>query len=173
MSAQSLISKFCPNGCCSITMKPYHRTHTSYDFRHKFNKFKAGIFFYDPLAEKTLLVQSRGMKWGPPKGTMESTDHSVESCAIREVKEETGIDINSSMLTSNNKYRIDRATYYYIEKYAPSSSINVPGGLDNDASGITWINTNCLCEMSDNGDIDLNSHCKKLLKKILGINLKK
>lgn len=172
MSAQSLIFQYCPKGCCSITTKPYKHIHTSYDFRHKFNNIKAGIFFYDPISKRVLLVQSRGMKWGPPKGSMEDIDSlSIENCAIREVKEESGIDVDISQLTSENKYRIDRATYYYIE-YAPdASSLDIPGGHDNDASGITWIDVDCLCDMYDRRIIDLNSHCKKLLRKILKINL--
>jgi 8-oxo-dGTP pyrophosphatase MutT (NUDIX family) len=172
MSAQSLILKSCTNGCCSIVIKPYNETHTSYDFRHKFKKSKAGIFFYDPITEKVLLVQSRGIKWGPPKGTIEDTDKSIEDCAVREVMEETGIVIPKDRLTTENRHHIDRATYYYLEKDAVKN-VNIPTCQDNDASGITWIHIKCLENMHDTGQIDLNSHCKKLIKKILKINLKK
>jgi 8-oxo-dGTP pyrophosphatase MutT (NUDIX family) len=172
MSIQSLVLKSCTNGCCSIVIKPYKEIHKSYDFRHKFKKCKAGIFFYDPNTEKVLLVQSRGWKWGPPKGTLEDTDNSVEDCAVREVMEETGIKIDKTVLTKDNRHHIDRATYYYLEKDAVND-INIPTVEDNDASGITWINVECLQNMYDIGRINLNSHCKQLLKKILKINLTK
>jgi 8-oxo-dGTP pyrophosphatase MutT (NUDIX family) len=160
------------DGCCSMVMKPYDTIHTSYDFRHKFKKCKAGIFFYDPATEKILLVQSRGMKWGPPKGTLEENE-TIEECAIREVKEETGICISQSGLSTSHK--IDKATYFYIEMKSGTSSdfLFTNTTPDNDASGITWINIHCLEELCNNKKIELNSHCRKLVKKILRINLTK
>ena len=165
MSAQSLVFKQCTNGCCHITIKPYTHIHTSYDFRHKFKNFKAGVFFCDPTTNKVLLVQSRGMKWGPPKGSIDNDDETIEECAIREVFEETGIIITKNDLVDVNRTRIDRATYFYIERSAPTDAIHVPGGHDNDASGITWINVDCLYKMIELGEVDLNSHGKKLVKK--------
>jgi 8-oxo-dGTP pyrophosphatase MutT (NUDIX family) len=152
MSAQSLAK--CVKGCCFIATKPYYGTHSFYD---KYRKLKAGVFFYDPSMEKVLLVQSRGMKWGPPKGTMEYTDNSIEDCAIREVKEETGIDVD--LQTSTDKFRIDRATYFYIETSSSPDIMPIPNGINNDASGITWIGVDCLDNMN------LNSHCKKLIQR--------
>lgn len=170
MNFQYLTLKNCSKGCCDIKLKPYIPTHKTYDYKNKIKKNKAGIFFYDPILNKVLLVQSRGEKWGPPKGTMEDNE-SVEQCAIREVKEETGIDIGLMEIQHAMKFKIDRATYYYLEKDSSqfenvSSLTNI---LDNDASGISWINTDCLVELNQYNRIDLNSHCKKLLQKILKI----
>ena len=171
MSAQVLKRFSCPDGCCTLNLKPYKHVHQNWDFRHKYKNFKAGVFFYDPKTQSVLLVQSRGMKWGPPKGSLEEVDNnSVEDCAIREVYEETGLRINKSMLCT--KYKIDRATYFYIE-IDSDSNLDIPFTVDNDASGITWINKDCLYKMCMNDELDLNSHCKKLLGKILQIYIKK
>jgi 8-oxo-dGTP pyrophosphatase MutT (NUDIX family) len=55
---------------------------------------KAGSFVYTSKKQKILLVQSRGQMWGPPKGSIQPNEEPLE-CAIREVKEETGLDIIS------------------------------------------------------------------------------
>jgi 8-oxo-dGTP pyrophosphatase MutT (NUDIX family) len=158
----------CSDNCCNILIKPYDYKHTSNDFRHKFKKNKAGIFFYNPISKKILLVQSRGMKWGPPKGTIEDADLTIEDCAIREVFEETGLLIDKKQLKPEFIYRIDRATYYYIELNEHSIG-NIDSNDDNDASGITWINIDCLLKMVNRKTIDINSHCKKLLRKFFNI----
>lgn len=160
----------CPNNCCTFLVKPYKYKRTKYDC-HKFRRNKAGVFFYDPTTERILLVQSRGMKWGPPKGSIESTDATIKDTAIREVYEETGIVIVKENLDDSTRIRIDKATYYYIEKDA-DFNMSIPDGLDNDASGITWVNVSCLHRMYLTGKIDLNSHCKKLIGKILKLEMK-
>ena len=43
--------------------------------------------------------------------------------------------------------------------------------VDNDANGIGWIKTNCLVEMINDKNIEINRHCKILIKKFLDINL--
>lgn len=162
----------CSNGCCSIKLKPYVPSTFVHDYKHKIKKLKAGVFFYDPNLDKILLVQSRGEKWGPPKGTIEDRE-TIEQCAIREVFEETGLRVTSEQLRHSNKYRIDRATYFYIEKDStdPTSVSNISNILDNDASGVMWITSTCLVDMYHFHGFDLNSHCKKLLQKFLKLKI--
>jgi len=143
---------------------PYLYDHT----RDKFKQSKAGMFIYNPMTKYILLVQSRGKKWGPPKGTMESFDIDIEHCAIREVYEETGLKID--ILELVQKYRIDRATYYMIEKDVSNMKF-LNYSQENDASGITWIHLDCLINMVNNKTIELNSHCKKLLHRFFNIKL--
>jgi 8-oxo-dGTP pyrophosphatase MutT (NUDIX family) len=132
------------------------------DIRSKFKKKKSGVFFYDPKTDRILLVKSRGMKWGPPKGSMEDIDNTIEDCAIREVYEETGIKIHRELLKTDNKYRIDRATYYYLEIDYNDKFIELYDNL-----GITWIKRKCLHDLINRESIELNSHCKKLLRKLI------
>lgn len=172
MNIQKLSLKKCPQGCCEIKMKSYIPTFKVYDYKTKLKKLKAGVFFYDPKLERVLLVQSRGEKWGPPKGTIEEKE-TIEDCAIREVLEESGLIVTKDQLDASPRYRVDRATYFYIEQDSthPDSESSISNILDNDASGVMWINTKCLMDMFYFHGFDLNSHCKKLLQKILKIKI--
>lgn len=160
----------CINKCCEIKINPYtSHSYTYDDIKQKYNKCKAGIFFYDPNENKILLVQSRGFKWGFPKGTMEKCDnHNVINCAIREVLEETGYNIPKSMLTI--KYVVDKTTYFYIEH--KEDIVYIQPSFNNDANGICWIKVSCLLDMVNHDKMKINYHCKKLLKRFLLVNIK-
>lgn len=159
----------CPNECCTLVRQPYLIHHSNGDFKHKYRNGKSGVFFYDPSTRKTLIVQSRGMKWGPPKGSIEEYDGSIEDCAIREVLEETGICLTKEQLTV--RYRIDRTIYFYIE--IDEREIVEPEDVNSDISGIGWISVECAKEMYYRDQLCLNSHCKKLFKRFLNVNMKK
>lgn len=163
---------FCPSKCCRFTMAPSVLTWDTIQYAHsKIRKRKAGVFMYDPTLKKVLLVQSRGDKWGFPKGTMEDGE-TIEECAIREVLEETGIRLTLAQIHTYLKFRIDKATYYYA---IVNSTLNMyqtepETSIHNDATGIVWISLDCLVACVQQGQMLLNSHCKKLLGKILKIN---
>lgn len=153
----------CHNKCCELKIKPYiHK-----NFQKKSNK-KSGIFIYDPIEMKFLLVQSNGNLWGPPKGSINENESTI-NCAIREVYEETGILINKKdfirVIYINNN-----STYYYVEKR--TVNINVQNNpLNNDANGIGWINMKCLEECIKNGNMNITYHCRILLKKLFNKDL--
>ncbi len=153
----------CENKCCtiefadiSLDLVPPRRGYY----------YKAGVFIYDPDAERVLLVQSRRQLWGPPKGTLESANNETNcECAIREVKEETGLDIGIENFSRATKIK-NRAIYYYAEmKWRDVHPQK--GNDDNDANGITWIKLNCLEECIKSGQIELNQHCKIVFRRFL------
>jgi 8-oxo-dGTP pyrophosphatase MutT (NUDIX family) len=155
----------CLNGCCLLkTINAQTIPDNYYDYHHKYKKLKAGAFFYDSDKGRVLLVQSRGMKWGPPKGTMEHTDNTIEDCAIREVQEETGIQISRQDMEGHIA-KINQATYFYISisDERVQQAINRDFTPNDDATGIAWIRVTCLQELVNAKKIDLNAHCKKLL----------
>ena len=170
-----ILHKTCALNCCKyICAQPVNHVdeYINYNIRHKYKQMKAGVFIYDASKNLVLLVQSRYDKWGSPKGTMESSDDSIEDCAIREVLEETGIRLSMNEITSTKKYRIDRSVYFYLEKSSceyPCTYIS--GDVENDATGIGWIRPECITYMYRLGKLDLNSHCKKLLYRFLDLNL--
>lgn len=130
---------------------------------------KAGVFMYDPVEQRVLLVQSHGHFWGPPKGTVELLQNeSAQECAVRELKEETGLDIKATEFLRSYCIK-NRATYYYAEQ--KTGDVQVQGGAGNDANGITWIKIACLESCLNNGKMILNQHCRHLFKKFLGISL--
>jgi len=157
--------KYCYNNCCEFCEIPYSRKSSIY--KSKFGKKKGGVFFFNKKDNKVLLVQSSGDKWGFPKGSMEKDDCTIKDCAIREVFEETGMMIKKDELI--NEHRINRAYYYYIETDDIKDVLNPDGNTD--VSGIVWINVCCLKHMCISGDMKLNLHCRKLLKKILDIDI--
>jgi 8-oxo-dGTP pyrophosphatase MutT (NUDIX family) len=151
---------YCRDGCCPIKIKAYK--HMSRYFNRNYRK--AGVFIYDPKEHRVLLVQSRGHLWGPPKGTLNIGEREID-CAIREVKEETGLDILSENFTGfveiNNK-----AIYYYLEMN--TCDIELQNGIeDNDANGITWIKIECLENAIIDGNIVLNHYAKIVFNKLL------
>lgn len=148
----------CENGCCILKINKYVHTKTHHSNKRK----KAGVFIYDPEIDKVLLVQSRGHLWGPPKGTLEKGE-TDRLCAIREVKEETGLVVSdkdfSKATTINN-----RAIYYYLEM--SYCDVHVQDHIiNNDANGIGWIKTECLEKCLEKGDMLLSKHCIQVIKR--------
>lgn len=169
------MSKYrCESGCCILKINPYIHNKT---FHSIHGRKKAGVFICDPAEDKILLVQSRGQLWGPPKGTLEEGETEL-SCAVREVNEETGLEINQEDLdksiTINN-----RATYYYLEMAC--CDVEVQDHIaNNDANGIGWIKTDCLEKCVQNGNMVLSKHCIYVFQKFknrtfrsLGVSNKK
>ena len=88
-----------------------------------------------------------------------------KQCAIREVKEETGLEISSDDFIQEVKIR-NRAVYYYLEM--KTCNIDVQDNMiDNDANGITWIKIKCLENAISDGNIVLNHYAKVVFNKLM------
>jgi ADP-ribose pyrophosphatase YjhB (NUDIX family) len=155
----SINTYYCSDKCCKVFIKTYRPT------PRYFNKNrKAGVFIYDPKEDRVLLVQSRGHLFGPPKGTL-NIDEKERFCAVREVKEETGLDISPDDFTKAVKIK-NRAIYYYLEM--DTCHISIQDSIkDNDANGITWIKMKCLEKAISNGNIVLNHYAKIVFYKLM------
>lgn len=154
----------CPDKCCTIKIKPY--INVRYPFEKNRKCQKAGVFIYDPITDKVLLVQSRGRLWGPPKGTLHY-EETERQCAVREVKEETGLDISADDFTQSTKI-CNRAIYFYLER--GECEVNVQEHIyGNDANGICWIKPSCLKKCIDDGNISLSRHCRTVFSKFKNI----
>jgi 8-oxo-dGTP pyrophosphatase MutT (NUDIX family) len=161
----------CDKKCCSIkvdmsaSQQPTGLTTCLIRRNYK----KAGVFVFDPKEERVLLVQSRGQLWGCPKGSLE-LDESDTECAIREVKEETGLDIDPSNFTRATRIR-NRAVYFYLEMDMKPVEIQ-RDVVNNDITGLTWIKLECLKECILAGHIVLNQHCKMVFSRFMDITFK-
>ena len=158
----------CPNKCCTLQIKPYICNTSIYLSNSKYRNLKAGVFIYDPKNKKVLIVQSKGNLWGLPKGSLDK-DESVLHCAIREVREETGISLTSDKFKDITNID-DTATYYYTE--IPMTPVTVQSHIQyNDANGIGWINIQCLKDLLNENTIQMNKHSKIIFERFKNIKL--
>ena len=145
----------CPNGCCKIYVNSYIPNKGSMYKRR--NRRKAGAFIEDKPHNKVLLIQSNGNMWGPPKGTTKYGE-TDRNCAIREVEEETGLQISPNEFTKAINIQ-NKAIYFYVQR--DICPVEIPTKyIDNDVTGITWINPDCLEKCIVNGNIKLSQHCR-------------
>jgi len=156
-------SIICSKKCCELKYLPYFKDKLDIQFR---SKIKAGAMIYDTHTNKILLVQSRFRLWGPPKGSLLDGE-TPELCAIREVKEETGIIIpiceSTPFITIKNRVR-----FYILEVDGIINSIPEKF-IGNDVTGIGWINVECLQEMVRDKNIFISKNCQIIIKKIFNI----
>lgn len=162
MKSQTLT---CPKGCCQINIEPYLPNPAN---KIRRPRRKAGVVVYDPVTTRVLLVQSRGHLWGPPKGTLNYGEHE-QHCAVRELKEETGLDIHPDQFIGGTNIK-NRAIYYYTER--PTCEVAVQTqDTANDANGIAWFRLECLVDCIECGHVALTQHCRVALHRLLGVDL--
>ena len=163
---------FCNKGCCTYLLskpceKNFYFSNRNDDDPYVKRYKKAGVFIFDPEANKILLVQSRGQYWGPPKGSL-NIDETVKEAAIREVIEETGIILRSDQLNMYTTVK-GKSLYYFVK--IPVCNVSVQTHIeDNDANGIGWFSVDCLADLMKNNTVNINSHCKILIKRLLNLN---
>ena len=156
----------CEKGCCDLKIEPYDQTISTSHIRRR--RRKAGVFIYDPLSDRILIVQSRGKLWGLPKGTV-NIGETERNCAVREAKEEIGLAISIEEFCKAMKVK-NRAIYFYLEREACEVKVqnHIP---DNDANGVSWIKVDCIKDLIENGNIDVNRHCRMAFKRFINVNL--
>jgi len=159
-----MLSFVCPSKCCILKIIPYNNTSNADFSNMQYCSRKAGVVLYDPSKDKVLIVQSRGHLWGPPKGTIKYGE-SQRICAVREVKEETGLEISADSFVKAVNLS-NRAIYFYME--ISECDVEVQSHIaDNDANGVGWIKLKCLEECVRNGNISLSKHCQIVFTRLL------
>ena len=155
----------CHKGCCNFTVLPYKHGYHAYNknVNPEQKLRKAGSFIYDKQKNKVLLVQSRGQMWGPPKGSIKENEEVID-CAIREVKEETGLDIEEKNFLGS--IIIKTKAQYYFTDMSETDVVLQTHIEDNDANGIGWFDVDCMNSLINDGLISINQHCRMLIKKV-------
>lgn len=165
---------------CTTTLKTvplrteYNQT-PSYYYRQRFNtgrRAKAGVILYSTKHRALLLVQTYYRCWGFAKGSVERYE-SIEDAAIRELYEETGIQITPALLYSSRRIRHFNCNYYIVDvtritndpELLPNHIPNQT--FDNDATATVWIEIQCLSTQISNNTIQVNAHLRKLLPMLL------
>ena len=169
----------CVCGKCQITKKSVV-TDSNYDWSKNPQGLKrSGTFIYHedkndifypngksvPTPRKyVLLLQAYNGKWGPPKGTIENNESAFQ-CAVRETREETGIDMEKNINPFMKKtlecdYKCDMFpipldTRVEIDTVSP------------EISGYGWISIACVIR----NKMLLNRVCQLALKEFMGVEI--
>ena len=162
----------CMCGDCNFIITTYICSHQVY-YNNNIIKKKAGVIIYNNINNKILIIQSRGNLWGFPKGSFNEGE-TFEKCALRELKEETGIELNESVIDKGNYHNINNnVRYYFVETDVNYGSVNLQYDkhcTNNDVNGICWINIECLKDLYLNNKIKLNYHARNCLYKFFKIS---
>jgi 8-oxo-dGTP pyrophosphatase MutT (NUDIX family) len=109
---------------------------------------------------KILLVKGRaGQIWSFPKGHRERGDPTALSCALRELKEETGIALHRDYIA----YKKYKAGEYYIYEVPEEYRTFPQDTKEIEAAG--WFTYEEMCQLKRN--IDVSLFCQHIEKKIL------
>lgn len=102
-------------------------------------------------SNKVLLVQGRQgeKKWSFPKGHREPTDISPINCALRELKEETGITLNQSFLFTKRF----RAGEYFI--YQVPMELDTEPEDYREIQSVRWCTIGEMEQLNKNVDVSL------------------
>lgn len=109
---------------------------------------------------RILLVKGRlGQVWSFPKGHRETSDKTTLACALRELKEETGISLKGDYI-AHKKYK---AGEYYIFPVTEEFRTFPIDTREVDAA--KWFTYEEICDLKKN--IDVSLFCQYIQKKII------
>ena len=119
----------------------------------------AGVILRDSASRILLVLGRQHQKWSFPKGHVDEDDTSEEGCAIRECKEETGLEVNIP----------DDASYWFCNKYIyyHIGPTNVTNGWRlcpedrNEVVKAEWMTEKQIAELT-NANLPLRKYMKKL-----------
>ena len=117
-----------------------------------------------------LLVQSYNNLWGIPKGTFETCDQDDPmNCAVREVFEETGLQLEKSQLY--RLYVIKSENFFYYTELPTLDDIPIKNKLPlHDVTGVGIFKIKCLKDLIKNKIIKLNCYTILCFKRYFHIS---
>lgn len=115
----------------------------------------AGVLIYNPYKKSILVVRGK-KKWSIPKGHFDSIiDKNITECAMRELLEETNIDL---FISKSNPYIKYIDYIYYVIILSDENDVNIKSNDIEEINDVKWVNYFYL----RNKYKELNSFLKKL-----------
>jgi ADP-ribose pyrophosphatase YjhB (NUDIX family) len=153
-------------------MRLKESVHTQQSVAMRISPLPAPFQSYQPLNQKVygcicispqnriLLVKGRkGKLWSFPKGHREKSDRTSLACALRELKEETGISLRGDY-TCCKKYK---AAEYFI--FEVSEEYRLFPQDTREIEEAKWLSYEDICLLDKN--IDVSLFCQHIQRKIL------
>ena len=137
----------------------------------KMNIDRAGVILFSPNKKYVLLVKTKLYgNWGFPKGKVEKNEN-LNMCAMRELKEETGltIDIDANHITNiiprrfNNMYN---KSYYYCYILNNNMMTNIINIIKNHKSDNGEIDKIGFIPLDKYNNLKLNKDTRRLLPSV-------
>ena len=164
----------CKNGCCKLSTWHYTNEPNDGDTCHQHpqhiayypRRMKAGMILVDESSGKLLLVRSKALCWGFPKGGQNGDEETPEECAMREVKEETGLSLTIDD-TDQRVVCIYETIYFLkfiperVNRFTIKRKVNDDKD-DNDVTGIGWVNPECRFDSK----LKMTCHCRRVVSKL-------
>jgi len=108
-----------------------------------------GAICINPFGEVLIVRGRRSKKWSFPKGHCKGQETDLE-CAVRELKEETGLDVSSQKYTSCHKLR---GATYFVFPIEGSPAVKV--GDKWEIEEVDWCPLSKLPAFSSNVDVSI------------------
>lgn len=144
--------------CCSFFIWDYTIPASRHYNPKRDNRKAGGVLIYNG---RVLIVQSRGNKWGFPKGGFERSENALQ-CAEREVLEETSFNIRFSDNDLKIKYKDTTFYVKYLQNKPPEIDISYLKTPGNDCTGIGWVRLTCLKKLVKKENCDVVERLKTL-----------
>lgn len=147
--------------CCDFTRTNYllDKKDTPHSFHSKVSRKRAGVFLYNPLENKILIVQVFNKFIGIPKGGQEENETTSET-ALRELQEETGVLLDS--LNENSKVIFNGSCTYYLVETNECFKTTLNKFDENDVSGVGWVHPRCISKIPGR----VTSHLDRMIRYI-------
>lgn len=123
-----------------------NHVHKAHDYIKQYNKYKkalptAGVIMYHTTTTGAIyfvVVKIKNAQiWSMPKGKADAEDNGLHQTAIREYKEETGIDTEEYINAESTWRTINKTRFYKIE--ADEMNQRFSGYNLNEISAVTWV----------------------------------
>lgn len=153
----------CHRGCCEMVSIRETVVEPDDFIKDTTYRIKAGVILYND--DSIMITQSYNNYWGVPKGSVDEGDNDTLSAAVREMKEETGIDLSEQQYEKKlliMLYHKLHVFYLYRTRARHVPRLDLGGNME--CTGVGWMKRNCI--LRRNQTIKINAVTKMVAKNL-------